>query len=117
MTTFKGYTANWQAHAEHPELPLLNGLTCVPYDTRTEGRLNIVDVEYLDDFRYPDSEQLLWEVESTAIVLGKTSLPRVGEHRPDNPDVLQAFINAHRWTRLNRLREGDDIEDEPLLGI
>jgi superfamily II DNA or RNA helicase len=88
-----------------------------PYDTRTEGRLNIVDVEYLDDFRYPESEQLLWEVESTAIVLGKTSLPGVDEHRPDSPDVLQAFINAHRWTRLNRLREGDGIEDEPLLGI
>ena len=53
-----------------------------PYDTRTEGRLNIVDVEYLDDFRYPESEQLLWEVESTAIVLGKTSLPRSGRASP-----------------------------------
>ncbi len=89
-----------------------------PYDTRTtQGRLNFVDVEYLDDFRYPEAEQLLWEVESTAKVLGKTSLPRVDEHRPDNPKVLQAFINAHRWTRLNRLRESDGIEDEPLLGV
>ncbi len=61
-----------------------------PYDTRTaQGRLNIVEVEYLDDFRYPEAEQLLWEVESTALVLGKTSLPRVDENRPDNPDVLQ----------------------------
>lgn len=35
-----------------------------PYDTRmAQGRLNIVDVEYLDDFRYPEAEQLLWEVE------------------------------------------------------
>jgi superfamily II DNA or RNA helicase len=89
-----------------------------PYDTRTaQGRLNIVDVEYLDDFRYPEAEQLLWEVESTASVLGKTTLPRVDENRPDNPDVLQAFINAHRWTRLNRLREGEGIENEPLLGV
>jgi superfamily II DNA or RNA helicase len=30
---------------------------------------------------------------------------------------LQAFVNAHRWTRLNRLRETDGIEDEPLLGV
>jgi len=89
-----------------------------PYDTRTaQGRLNIVDVEYLDDFRYPEAEQLLWEVESTALVLGKTSLPRVDENRPDSPDVLQAFVNAHRWTRLNRLREGEGIENEPLLGV
>ncbi len=89
-----------------------------PYDTRTaQGRLNIIEVEYLDDFRYPEAEQLLWEVETTALVLGKTSLPRVDEHRPDSPDVLQAFVNAHRWTRLNRLRESEGIENEPLLGV
>jgi hypothetical protein len=60
-----------------------------PYDTRAQGRLNIVEIEYLDDFRYPEAEQLLWEVESTAMVLGKTSLPRVDEHRPDDPGVLR----------------------------
>ena len=26
-------------------------------------------------------------------------------------------MNAHRWTRLNRLRESEDIKDEPLLGV
>jgi superfamily II DNA or RNA helicase len=88
-----------------------------PYDTRTQGRLNIVEIEYLDDFRYPEAEQLLWEVESTAMVLGKTSLPEVDARKPDDPGVLQAFINAHRWTRLNRLRETEGIENEPLLGV
>ena len=29
---------------------------------------------------------------------------------------MRAFVNAHRWTRLNRLRESDDLKDEPLLG-
>lgn len=51
------------------------------------------------------------------MVLGKTSLPRVDEYRPDDPGVLQAFINAHRWTRLNRLREDEGIENEPILGV
>jgi superfamily II DNA or RNA helicase len=89
-----------------------------PYDSRSaQGRLHIIDVEYLDDFRYPEDEQLLWEVEATAEPLGKTTLPSVDANRPDNPDALQAFVNAHRWTRLNRLREGDGIEDEPLLGV
>ena len=42
-----------------------------PYDSRSpQGRLHIVDLEYLDDFRYPESEQLLWEVETTAEPLG-----------------------------------------------
>src|SRR5881227_1935049 len=82
-----------------------------PYDSRTaQGCLHIVDVEYLDDFRYPEAEQLLWEVEATASVLGKTSLPPVDEKRPDSPHALQAFVNAHRWTRLNRLRETEGIE-------
>jgi SNF2 family DNA or RNA helicase len=89
-----------------------------PYDARmAQGRLHIVDVEYLDDFRYPEAEQLLWEVEATAEPLGKTSLPSVDANRPDSPQALQAFVNAHRWTRLNRLKEKDGIEDEPLLGV
>ena len=81
------------------------------------GRLHIFDVEYLDDWRYPEAEQLLWEVEATAQILGKTSLPGVDANRPDSPQALRAFVNAHRWTRLNRLREGDDLKDEPLLGV
>ena len=44
-----------------------------PYDSRSaQGRLHIIDVEYLDDFRYPEDEQLLWDVEATAEPLGKT---------------------------------------------
>lgn len=88
-----------------------------PYDSRPSGRLHLVEVEYLDDCRFPEGDHLLWEAEATATVLGTTSLPRVDAHRPDSPMALQAFINAHRWTRLNRLRASDDIEDEPLLGV
>src|SRR3954452_378240 len=89
-----------------------------PYDSRTgSGRLHIVDLEYLDDWRYPEAEQLLWEVEATGKVLGKTSLPGVDANRPDSPDALRAFVNAHLWTRLNRLRESDDLTGEPILGV
>src|SRR5438477_9290312 len=89
-----------------------------PYDGRdARGRLHLVEVEYLDDCRFPEAEQLLWEVEATAKVLGTTSLPGVDAHRPDSPTALLAFVNAHRWTRLNRLRATEGIEDEPLLGV
>ncbi len=89
-----------------------------PYDSRTvQGRLHVIDVEYLDDSRYPEAEQLLWEVEATASIVGSTSLPSVDANRPDDPKALQAFVNAHRWTRLNRLREKDGLDDEPLLGV
>jgi superfamily II DNA or RNA helicase len=89
-----------------------------PYDhPKGEGRWHIVEVEYLDDCRFPESEQLLWEVEATAKVHGTTSLPHVDQNRPDSPTALLAFVNAHRWTRLNRLRATEGIEDEPLLGV
>jgi superfamily II DNA or RNA helicase len=89
-----------------------------PYDSgQVHGRLHLVEVEYLDDCRFPEGDQLLWEVEATAKVLGTTSLPSVDAHRPDSPLALKAFVNAHRWTRLNRLRATEGIEDEPLLGV
>jgi len=89
-----------------------------PYESRdAQGRLHIVELEYLDDCRFPEAEQLLWEVEATAKVLGTTSLPGVDANRPDSPTALMAFVNAHRWTRLNRLRSSEGIEDEPLLGV
>src|SRR3954471_14169834 len=89
-----------------------------PYDSRdAQGRLHVVDVEYLDDCRYPEAEQLLWEIEATASVLGKTSLPGVDANRPDSPQALQAFFTPHGWPRWTRLRETDGIEDEPLLGV
>jgi hypothetical protein len=88
-----------------------------PYDSREAGRLHLVEVEYLDDCHFPEMDQLLWEVEATATILGATSLPGVDANRPDSPTALQAFVNAHRWTRLNRLRASEGIEDEPLLGV
>jgi hypothetical protein len=60
-----------------------------PYDSRTgSGRLHIVEVEYLDDWRYPEAEQLLWEVEATATVLGTTLLPGVDANRPVSPHAF-----------------------------
>jgi SNF2 family DNA or RNA helicase len=89
-----------------------------PYDSRdAQGLLNIVEVEYLDDYRLPEAEQLLWEVEATGKILGTTSLPSVDMYPPDSPNALAAFVNAHRWTRLNRLRNPADIDNEPLLGV
>jgi hypothetical protein len=56
-----------------------------PYDARTApSRLHLVEVEYLDDCRFPEADQLLWEAVATASVLGKTSLPGVDAHRPSS---------------------------------
>src|SRR6185295_3764774 len=44
-------------------------------------------------------------------------LPAVDANRPDQPNALRAFVNANRWSRLNRLRDPENIDDEPLLGV
>ena len=93
-------------------------LSVQPYDSHDEeGRLNLVEVEYLDDCRHPENDLLLWEAETTASVLGTTSLPRVDQFSPDSPSSLHSFVNSNRWTRLNRLRPNREIENEPILGI
>ena len=70
--------------------PCGNGCAVVPYNhPKRLGRLHIVDVEYLDNWRHPESELLPWEVEATAPGLGKTSLPSVDAHRPDSPDSCE----------------------------
>ena len=45
-----------------------------PYESRNEGRLHLVEVEYLDDCQFPAADQLLWEAEATGRVLGATAL-------------------------------------------
>src|SRR3954471_2517514 len=83
-----------------------------PYDSRdAQGRLHVVDVEYLDDCRYPEAEQLLWEVEATAAVLGKTSLPGVDAHRPDSrlPSYQANPATARSLVRAEPAGHGDAI--------
>jgi hypothetical protein len=74
-----------------------------PYDSRdAQGRLHVVDVEYLDDCRFPEAEQLLWEVEPVAeqfddggiLVPGAVNAGQVGllSHKPQPP----SHVPAHR---------------------
>ncbi|MCA9417305.1 MAG: hypothetical protein KC917_13580, partial [Candidatus Omnitrophica bacterium] len=95
-------------------------LSVQPYDSHdAEGRLNLVEVEYLDDCRHPENDLLLWEAETTAEVLPSSPFPRIDrtDWVPDSPYALHSFVNSHRWTRLNRLRPTREIENEPILGI
>jgi hypothetical protein len=80
-----------------------------PYESRdAQGRLHIVEVEYLDDCRFPEAEQLLWEVEATAKVLGTTLLPGV------NSKVMPLRIAAVEGD-LTAKKEHDDRERSLLF--
>lgn len=88
-----------------------------PSESKRGETFHLVELDYLDDFSQADSEQVLWEAEATAEIIGKTSLPAVDEHNPDAPWCLEAFVNANRWNRLNRLRPPGGADDDPVFGV
>lgn len=86
-------------------------------DTLRTARYHLVEVEYLDDRKHPESDLLLWELETAKNIFGSTSLPRIDETLPDKPGILHAYIDSHRWTRLNRLTSVSEQKNEPILSI
>ncbi len=50
-----------------------------PYESRNEGRLHLVEVEYLDDCQFPAADQLLWADLSQMNASGNTN--RLCGHR------------------------------------
>lgn len=83
----------------------------------TGGNLHLVEVDYLDDQRFPESDSVLWEREVDARIVQSLRLPHLDEGQPDPPARFQAFVNAVRWSAVNRL--GDPRRDaetpHPLL--
>jgi len=70
-----------------------------PFDTKTDGRLHIVRVEYADGEGSPD-DVLLWERESRRSVLEPAALPRVSDDPPMTEPDFDALTRATRWTAM-----------------
>ncbi len=79
---------------------------------------HVVDVEYLDN-ETPQSDQVLWELEPDAEALETVDLPRIEnrQHVPDDPSELRAFVHAHCWTRLQRVRDHAPDQDQIFASI
>ncbi|MFZ5827170.1 MAG: DISARM system SNF2-like helicase DrmD [Bacillota bacterium] len=83
----------------------------------TGGNLHLVEVEYLDDRRFPESDTIIWEREVGANIATRIRLPRLDAGQPDPPSRYQAFVNAIRWSAVNRLSDPRKEEGpaQPLL--
>ncbi|MCY3019547.1 MAG: DISARM system SNF2-like helicase DrmD [Planctomycetota bacterium] len=79
----------------------------------TERQTHLVRVEYIDGWQHPEADEIVWEREVGAQILSSLSLPGVGQASPDGPERLAAFINACRWTALNRLSAGNGTGSQP----
>jgi superfamily II DNA or RNA helicase len=70
-----------------------------PFDTKSDGRLHMVRVEYADGEGTPD-DLLLWERETRASLLEPAALPRVAEEPPMAVPDFEALTRATRWTAM-----------------
>ena len=70
-------------------------LSVQPYDSKEEeGRLNLVEVEYLDDCRHPKNDLLLWEAETTALDFGNhlfAASRSVDPRFPQSTPIIRPF--------------------------
>ncbi|MGH4026135.1 MAG: DISARM system SNF2-like helicase DrmD [Pseudonocardiaceae bacterium] len=83
----------------------------------------LVALQSVEDGRYGDTLEVIWEVESGRQVLPSGSLPAVTGHGFDPPDQLAAFLDAVRWSAVTSadvktlqapFRSGVAIEDYQL---
>src|SRR3712207_4189121 len=82
------------------------------FDGRSDGRVHLVNVEYLD----PDGtreEALLWEREPGATLLEPTALPEPSRSAPMLPEELLALERATRWSALSPFVTPDGADGAP----
>jgi SNF2-related domain/Helicase conserved C-terminal domain len=87
-----------------------------PFDTRPDGRLHLVRVEYTDPDGVAD-DTLVWEREHNRALLEPTALPRVAETPPMPGEDFDALVRATRWGALTpflRPEDPDAMADLPL---
>ncbi len=83
----------------------------------------LVGLQSVEDNRYGDTLEVLWEVEPGRQVLPAGSLPELPEQEFDPPERLAAFLDAVRWSAVTSadvktlqapFRSGVAIEDYQL---
>lgn len=77
-----------------------------PFDGASEGRLNLVRVEYTDSDGTSE-DTILWEREESTDLLEPHSLPGVGTEPRMEPAEFDALVRATRWGALRPFLAAD----------
>lgn len=82
-----------------------------------EGKFHYTTVRYIDGWRHPERDRLLWEREPAAQVIDRLAWPDIENRRPDAPDYFDAFLDANRWSATNKMArsEGENERDVNLV--
>ena len=77
--------------------------------------LHAVDVRYIDGWNYPESDTLIWEREWKPKAPVGNLIPRIFETNPDKKQTFMNFINAYRWSTVNKVNVKDDEDNINLI--
>jgi len=84
-------------------------------DPQTNQVQHLVDIEYIDGWNFPKEDFIIWEREIKPIIFSKIELPNIRpDINPDNPERYDAFLNAIRWSTLNRVYFSSNNKDSNL---
>ena len=81
-------------------LVAVRGQKWVVSDVTPGGRSCLVALQSVEDGRYGDAIEVIWEVEPGRQILPSGSLPHVTADGFDPPQRLAAFVDAVRWSSV-----------------
>ncbi|MER7207477.1 DISARM system SNF2-like helicase DrmD [Streptosporangium sp. NPDC000239] len=105
------------------DLVSVRGQSWVVGEVHTGGTGTLVSLQSVEDGRYDDRLDVIWEIEPGRRVLPSGSLPDVTPEGFDPPERLAAFLDAIRWSAVTSadvktlqapFRSGVAIEDYQL---
>lgn len=121
-TTTRGVPANVVTPPAPGELVTVRGQKWVVSNVDQAGS-TLVTLQSVEDGRYDDALEVIWEVEPGRAVLPAGDLPPVERGGFDRPEQLAAFLDAVRWSAVTSadvktlqspFRSGVAIEDYQL---
>lgn len=85
-------------------------------DVSDGPQLHYLEVEYIDGWLHPESEQVIWQLESNCRIISRLSLPTIDHPKatPDLPGRFKSFINAFLWSATNRFPEEGESEENQV---
>ena len=105
------------------DLVAVRGQRWVVSDVDASGSSTLVTLQSVEDGRYNETLDVIWEIEPGRRILPSGTLPEVTPDRFDPPERLSAFLNAIRWSAITSAdvktlqapyRSGVAIEDYQL---
>lgn len=77
--------------------------------------LHAIEVRYLDGWSYPETDTVIWEREWSPKVIKGNMIPKIFDSNPDVKENFENFINAYRWSTVNKVNINENEDNMNLI--